>query len=63
MENNNTWAKNYNILFIDQPVGTGLSYADISYKKSPFVMSMEGKLYKYKNRCCIRFLSWIKLAI
>jgi vitellogenic carboxypeptidase-like protein len=26
--NNLTWANNYNLLFVDQPIGTGLSYAD-----------------------------------
>lgn len=26
--NNYTWIKDYNVLFVDQPVGTGLSYAD-----------------------------------
>jgi carboxypeptidase C (cathepsin A) len=44
VENNNTWANSYNLLFIDQPVGTGLSYADESYSKS-YVTSMDGKLY------------------
>jgi len=28
IQNNYTWANNYNLLFIDQPVGTGLSYVD-----------------------------------
>ena len=28
IQNNYTWASNYNLLFIDQPVGTGLSYID-----------------------------------
>jgi carboxypeptidase C (cathepsin A) len=28
IENKDTWANSYNLLFIDQPVGTGLSYAD-----------------------------------
>ena len=31
IRNDNAWTKNYNILFVDQPVGTGLSYADPSY--------------------------------
>jgi carboxypeptidase C (cathepsin A) len=30
VQNNYTWANNYNLLFIDQPVGTGLSYIDNS---------------------------------
>ena len=41
VENNFTWANNYNLLFIDQPVGTGLSYADPSYSQ-PFAKSMDG---------------------
>lgn len=28
VRNNNSWVKDYNVLFVDQPVGTGLSYAD-----------------------------------
>lgn len=28
MRNNHTWVKHYNVLFVDQPVGTGLGYAD-----------------------------------
>lgn len=28
LRNNNTWVKDYNVIFVDQPVGTGLSYAD-----------------------------------
>jgi len=28
VQNNFTWANNYNLLFVDQPVGTGLAYAD-----------------------------------
>lgn len=28
VKNNNSWVKDYNVLFMDQPVGTGLSYAD-----------------------------------
>jgi len=31
VRNNYTWVKNYNILFVDQPVGTGLSYADSTF--------------------------------
>jgi carboxypeptidase C (cathepsin A) len=32
IRNNDSWTKDYNILFVDQPVGTGLSYADESIK-------------------------------
>lgn len=31
IRNKYAWTTNYNILFVDQPVGTGLSYADTSY--------------------------------
>ena len=31
VKNNFTWASKYNLLFVDQPVGTGLSYADSSF--------------------------------
>jgi vitellogenic carboxypeptidase-like protein len=30
--NKNSWNREYNLLFIDQPVGTGLSYADPDFK-------------------------------
>ena len=38
--NNFTWANNFNILFVDQPVGTGLTYADTT-NSNPFVTSMD----------------------
>lgn len=38
-QNNYTWASKYNLLFIDQPVGTGLSYSD---SDSNFAKSLEG---------------------
>lgn len=41
-QNNFTWANKYNLLFIDQPVGTGLSYADTENGYDPFVKSMDG---------------------
>ena len=28
VKNNFTWIKDYNVIFVDQPVGTGLSFAD-----------------------------------
>jgi vitellogenic carboxypeptidase-like protein len=28
VQNKYTWANDYNLLFVDQPVGTGLAYAD-----------------------------------
>ena len=36
VRNNESWTKDYSVLFVDQPVGTGLSYADsnTSYCKS-----------------------------
>ena len=33
VKNNHTWVKEYNVLFVDQPVGTGLSYADPNVDK------------------------------
>ena len=39
--NNYTWATKYNLLFVDQPVGTGLSYADTTSGQKPFVKSMD----------------------
>ena len=41
--NNHTWALDYNLLFVDQPVGTGLSYADTSNGADPLVKNMDGK--------------------
>lgn len=37
------WTKEYNILFIDQPVGTGLSYADTNVQ-DPYVHNMTRNL-------------------
>ena len=41
--NNYTWALDYNLLFVDQPVGTGLSYADTTNGADPFVKNMDGR--------------------
>lgn len=39
--NDNSWVKKYNVLFVDQPVGTGLSYADLTSSR-PFATSLDG---------------------
>lgn len=41
VKNNHTWVKHYNVLFVDQPVGTGLSYADPNYSPSPYCKNMD----------------------
>lgn len=38
--NDFSWVKKYNVLFVDQPVGTGLSYADVNTPGS-FATSMD----------------------
>lgn len=55
-----TWTQAYNILFVDQPAGTGLSYADPTYSKA-YVTSQEElatdfyaalkELYQNTNGC------------
>jgi len=40
--NNYTWVNNFNVLFVDQPVGTGLSYADTTNGAQPFAKSLAG---------------------
>lgn len=42
IQNNFTWANKYNLLFIDQPVGTGLSYADLT-AGNPFAKTLDCK--------------------
>ena len=32
VRNNDSWTKDFNVIFVDQPVGTGLGYADESVK-------------------------------
>ncbi len=50
--NNYSWVKKYNVLFVDQPVGTGLSHADPNTAGS-FVKSMDGIFYtNYLFRSC-----------
>lgn len=60
IKNNHTWVKDYNVLFVDQPVGTGLSYADPTVDKV-FCTSMDEvatdfynalkELYQNSNGC------------
>lgn len=60
IRNNHTWVKEYSILFVDQPIGTGLSYADPTFK-DPYCKSMTDvandfynalyQLYENSNGC------------
>ena len=60
VRNKYAWTNNYNILFVDQPVGTGLSYADPSFDKA-YVTDMDQmaedfynalkELYQSSNGC------------
>ena len=45
VQNNYTWANKYNLLFVDQPIGTGLSYADTQSGSKPWAKSMDCKFY------------------
>ena len=40
VRNKYSWTNNYNILFVDQPVGTGLSYADPGFANA-YVTDMD----------------------
>lgn len=40
VKNMYAWTKEYNILFVDQPVGTGLSYADQDFGSNVYCTSM-----------------------
>lgn len=39
--NKNSWSREFNLLFVDQPIGTGLSYADPDYR-NVFPMNTAG---------------------
>lgn len=54
--NEYSWVKKYNVLFVDQPVGTGLSYADLSSSR-PFATSLDGKIFhnlRHRQRLLLR---------
>lgn len=48
IRNNFTWVKDYNVLFVDQPVGTGLSYADPTVS-DPYVHNQDDVASDFYN--------------
>lgn len=60
IKNEHSWVKDYSVLFVDQPVGTGLSYADPNHQNA-YCKSMDDvatdfyealrQLYQDSNGC------------
>jgi hypothetical protein len=50
-------------LFVDQPVGTGLSYADTSSGRKPFVKSMDGNCIVIKMLHKISIKHYISFTV
>ena len=49
VQNKNTWAQSYNLLFIDQPVGTGVTcLADPSHLTSTMKCNFESIFRSYR---------------
>lgn len=45
IQNKFAWNRNYNLLFVDQPIGAGLSYADTD-AKNPIPTTSDGNIYQ-----------------